>query len=258
MGTNKLRGQVVRLAYSNSRLRPHLLPLLKLGSDTTDPATPTDRSAHPNVVEYALINARKGMALPAAISRAVKKLSGFNNMFLGPGISIITKKGLEDAIYQYLADMARKGYRGDPYDARATLLAARLVDKGTLKPDPKVLARLQVELGEATPKVKRTGPDGKVTQEYLEQLAQQLKKPLPVLNLILWLRDQGADGGIVDIVSSPRKPYEASVDTVKTADRSGYMEPVPSGRLRQWAVTDKGRKLADRWAALLAKDGITL
>lgn len=66
------------------------------------PAPPVDRSNHPNVVQYAVITLMKGKTPASAAKSTAKKLSGGDNMFLGPGISLIDAATLENAIYEYM------------------------------------------------------------------------------------------------------------------------------------------------------------
>ena len=76
-----------------------------------------DRSTDENVVEYAVqafIFKKKATPKAAAVATA-KKLSGGENMFLGPGVTIIDPKKLEDAIWGRVIDTAvRNKFRGSP------------------------------------------------------------------------------------------------------------------------------------------------
>lgn len=66
------------------------------------PQPPVDRSNHPNVVQYAVITLMKGKTPASAAKSTAKKLSGVDNMFLGPGISLVDPVALENAIYEYM------------------------------------------------------------------------------------------------------------------------------------------------------------
>jgi hypothetical protein len=68
-----------------------------------------DRSTNPTVVEYAAIEMRKGKSPLAAANRTAKKLSGGENMFLGPGVTVIDPKKLEGALWDRMAEDAAKG-----------------------------------------------------------------------------------------------------------------------------------------------------
>jgi len=70
-----------------------------------------DRSDHPTVVEYAIRYLFKGKHPAAAAKATVKKLSGFRNLFLGSGITVIDPEKLEDAILDRLADEVIKGVK---------------------------------------------------------------------------------------------------------------------------------------------------
>lgn len=69
-------------------------------------AEKVDRSTDDNVVQYAVITLMKGKSPASAAKSTAKKLSGGQNMFLGPGISIIDPDKLEKAIYEYLMDFS--------------------------------------------------------------------------------------------------------------------------------------------------------
>ena len=70
----------------------------------------TDRSTHPTVVEYAVQTMIKRGAGPAAAAKdTVKKLSGYENLFLGPGVSIIEPLPLESALWDRLVDFTING-----------------------------------------------------------------------------------------------------------------------------------------------------
>lgn len=68
-----------------------------------------DQSEHPVVVEYAIRELFKGKSVESAAKHTVKKLSGFENFFLGSGIVKIDPKKLTDAIYQRLVDAVIEG-----------------------------------------------------------------------------------------------------------------------------------------------------
>ena len=69
----------------------------------------TDRSATPNVVEYAVQSMFKGQTIAKAAKSTAKKLSGFENMFLGPGVTIVTPRLLEEALWERLVDQVIAG-----------------------------------------------------------------------------------------------------------------------------------------------------
>ena len=66
----------------------------------------SDRSKHPTVVEYAVQELMKGKSPKVAAARTAKKLSGSENMFLGPGVSVIDPKILEEALWERLVEFA--------------------------------------------------------------------------------------------------------------------------------------------------------
>ncbi len=70
-----------------------------------------DRSTHENVVEYAVRFLFKNKSPAAAAKATVRKLSGHENLFLGPGISIIDAKSLEAAIWNRMVEVAIRGIR---------------------------------------------------------------------------------------------------------------------------------------------------
>jgi hypothetical protein len=53
----------------------------------------------------------KGKSPSAAAKHTAKKLSGFENMFLGPGVTTIDVKALEAALWDRMAEYAAKGVR---------------------------------------------------------------------------------------------------------------------------------------------------
>ena len=71
---------------------------------------PTDRSTNPTVITYAVQDLFKGKSPAAAAKHTVKKLSGTENMFLGPGVSTIDPKALEAALWEHLADFVIAGF----------------------------------------------------------------------------------------------------------------------------------------------------
>ena len=66
------------------------------------PIAGTDRSDHPNVVEYAVRSMFKGQTIVRAAKSTAKKLSGSENMFFGSGVTVITPKRLEEALWSRL------------------------------------------------------------------------------------------------------------------------------------------------------------
>lgn len=64
----------------------------------------TDRSTHPTVVEYAIQFLFKRKNPKSAATETAKRLSGYENLFLGPGVSTIDPGKLEDAVWDRLAD----------------------------------------------------------------------------------------------------------------------------------------------------------
>lgn len=66
----------------------------------------TDRSTSPTVVEYAVQSMFKGQSLQQAAKTTAKKLSGGTNMFLGPGVTLINPKSLEEALWTRLVTLA--------------------------------------------------------------------------------------------------------------------------------------------------------
>lgn len=75
----------------------------------------TDRSDHPNVVEYAVQYLFKGKSIKIAAKLTADKLSGFSNMFFGPGITLIDPKKLEDAVWGRLVDKVVKGVKAGTF-----------------------------------------------------------------------------------------------------------------------------------------------
>lgn len=73
-------------------------------NDTTEPAM-FDRSEHPTVVEYGVQEMFKRKSPRAAAESTAKRLSGFENMFLGPGVAMIDPRKLEEALWTRLVDL---------------------------------------------------------------------------------------------------------------------------------------------------------
>ena len=73
--------------------------------------TGTDRSTHPNVVEYAVQSLFKGKSPKSAAQHTAKKHSGSENFFFGPGVTTIDATLLEDAVWERLVDFAIKGVK---------------------------------------------------------------------------------------------------------------------------------------------------
>ena len=63
-----------------------------------------DKSTNPTVVEYAVQYLFKGKSPATAAKETAKKLSGSENLFLGPGITSIDPKKLEAAIWDRLVE----------------------------------------------------------------------------------------------------------------------------------------------------------
>ena len=82
--------------------------------DPSKPALPPgtvsghDRSDSPTVVEYAVQDLFKGRTPKAAANATAKKLSGHENFFLGPGVTVIDPKKLEAALWDRMAEYASK------------------------------------------------------------------------------------------------------------------------------------------------------
>jgi hypothetical protein len=74
------------------------------GSQSPTNPVGTDRSTHPTVVEYAVQDLFKGKSIAAAARATAKKLSGFENMFLGPGVTLVDAKELEAALWTRLVE----------------------------------------------------------------------------------------------------------------------------------------------------------
>lgn len=68
----------------------------------------TDRSSNPTVVEYAVQNMMKGQSPSVAAKNTVKSLSGHENMFLGPGVTVIDAKKLETELWLRMVEFALK------------------------------------------------------------------------------------------------------------------------------------------------------
>lgn len=68
----------------------------------------TDRSDNPTVVEYAAQTMLKGKSPSAAAKDTAKKHNGSENMFFGPGVSLIDPKKLENALWDRLIDLVIK------------------------------------------------------------------------------------------------------------------------------------------------------
>lgn len=71
----------------------------------------TDRSTHPTAVQYAVQYLFKRKSVKAAVAETVKKLSGFENVFLGPGVSVLDPRKLEEAVWDNLADFVIKSMK---------------------------------------------------------------------------------------------------------------------------------------------------
>jgi len=69
----------------------------------------TDRSDSGVVVQYAVQFQFKGKSPAAAAKATAKKLSGHTNMFLGPGVTLIDPKKLEQALWSNMVDSALEG-----------------------------------------------------------------------------------------------------------------------------------------------------
>ena len=65
-------------------------------------------SAEPNVVEYAVQSMFKGQTLVGAARSTARKLSGHQNMFLGPGVTLVDPKKLEIALWDRLVSIVVK------------------------------------------------------------------------------------------------------------------------------------------------------
>lgn len=70
----------------------------------------TDRSAHSNIVEYAIQTMiKRGKSPNSAAKDTVKKHHGTENVFFGPGVTSIDVALLENAIWDRLADFTING-----------------------------------------------------------------------------------------------------------------------------------------------------
>lgn len=67
-----------------------------------------DRSTHPTIVEYGVQEMFKNKSVKAAARSTAKKHSGYENMFFGPGVTLIDPAVLEDALWDRLADFTIK------------------------------------------------------------------------------------------------------------------------------------------------------
>ena len=74
-----------------------------------NPSDATDRSTHPTVVQYAMITVGKGRSPASSAKNTVKKLSGFENMFLGSGVTTVNQKILEEEIWNQLINSVLEG-----------------------------------------------------------------------------------------------------------------------------------------------------
>ena len=118
-------------------------------SNSVDPEGPTDRSTNPNVVEYArrtlTSGKRKRMTPKLAAEDTAKKFSGFENMFFGPGITLIDAKVLEDALWDQMVDKTiaiARDQKEPQYAAMSTLQGMGLMD-ASFKVDPKLESELK-------------------------------------------------------------------------------------------------------------------
>jgi len=64
-----------------------------------------DRSDHGTVVEYAVRELFKRKSPATAAKNTVKKLSGYENFFLGKGVTLVDAKKLEAAIFDRIANV---------------------------------------------------------------------------------------------------------------------------------------------------------
>jgi hypothetical protein len=106
-----------------------------------------DRSTNPTVVEYAVQDLFKGKSLAVAAKRTVEKLSNSENMFLGPGVTVIDAAQLEAALWDRLAEsvvksLPRLAPGKEHYALDGTLGYFKQFKLGT-KPKPAVRARLK-------------------------------------------------------------------------------------------------------------------
>jgi GNAT superfamily N-acetyltransferase len=67
-------------------------------------AAGTDRSTHGTVVEYGVREMMKRKSPSTAAKNTAKRLSGHENLFLGPGVSTVDPKALEEALWVRLED----------------------------------------------------------------------------------------------------------------------------------------------------------
>lgn len=70
-----------------------------------------DRSTHPTVIEYAVQTLFKGKSPEVAAKDTAKKLSGSENMFFGPGVSLIDPKKLAEALWGRLVSFTIQGMK---------------------------------------------------------------------------------------------------------------------------------------------------
>ncbi len=107
----------------------------------------TDRSTSETVIEYAVQDLMKGKSPAAAAGRAARRLSGGENMFLGPGVSVIDPARLETALWDRLAERVVKSLRHyavgkEHYALEGTLHYFNQIKLGEL-PKPAVRAKLK-------------------------------------------------------------------------------------------------------------------
>lgn len=104
-----------------------------------------DRSTDPTVVEYAVRELFKNKG-PAAASRfTAKKLSGQENPFLGPGVTVIDPASLEGALWSRLVEHAVSGMAHMKPGFEHVAIGATVNQFYLKKKDEEMLRRLVAE-----------------------------------------------------------------------------------------------------------------
>lgn len=107
-----------------------------------------DRSTHPTVVEYAVQELFKKRSPAVAAKRTAEKLSGSENLFFGPGVTLIDPQTLEAALWERLRDFTIKGMSSYKPDKRDWALDGT-IDHFKQRPSirPKLKALVEQKLG---------------------------------------------------------------------------------------------------------------
>ena len=103
-----------------------------------------DRSTHPNVIEYAVHYLFQKKSPRAAAQATARKLSGTDNIFLGPGTTTVDPETLERALWEKLTDLVisripknKKGF--EHYALDGTVQQFRQEGNKTVRPKLKQL-----------------------------------------------------------------------------------------------------------------------